>query len=250
MDRRRYPLSNLLEATGLSEHQFGSLVGLTGTPLKRAREIGFTSDAADRYAQRAGFAAQSIWFDYGLRECIREGCTTMFAPVDKRHKCCSRPCAIAMWAKTPKGRASLRAAHRRWRASSLEYARRIDREQSKKWRAANPERVKARDRARYQAQAKETRVDHMEKRRRVRFVRAEVLMELATTAQQWADDVNSERFAKWPRRHPMRRLCATYRLSPAELGDVLTTLADQTRARAERTGLIEARTYLNECQTP
>lgn len=63
---RRYPLSALLEATGMSEHQLGQHVGLSGSSIKKARELGLVESAADKYACRAGlhpFEVWPAWFD-------------------------------------------------------------------------------------------------------------------------------------------------------------------------------------------
>lgn len=249
---RRYPLDALLAATGLTEAALSRLVGLSGTTLVRAREHGLTADAADRYAVRAGFAPVNVWLDYGLVECARPGCSTLFAPNDKRHRCCKRACSKAMWARTERGKASMRAAHTRWKDSVPEYSRLIDRVTGERWREANRDRKRAADRARYQAKRQEPDVKKRLKKERVRLVRAEMLMHLAMTADRWADEVTDDDqgatrpFAEWPADDPLRKLCEAYNVTAADLGAVLRDLAEQLQRRADRSGYAETLTDLED----
>lgn len=90
---RRYPLEDLLEATGLSESGLTRRAGISGSTLVRARERGFTADAADRYAVRCGLSPMEVWHDYGLVEC--PGCGVLFAPRDRNHRYHSPNCSSA-----------------------------------------------------------------------------------------------------------------------------------------------------------
>lgn len=61
MTERRYPLSALVEASGLSEAALARRVGLSGSTLKNAREVGLLERSADRYAVRAGLHPWTVW---------------------------------------------------------------------------------------------------------------------------------------------------------------------------------------------
>lgn len=87
---RRYPLADLVEATGLTEAAVSRMVGLSGSTLKLARERGLTADAADRYAVRAGFSPLEVWHDYGMTLCAE--CEEGFAPFRSSQRFCGRRC--------------------------------------------------------------------------------------------------------------------------------------------------------------
>lgn len=60
-DARRYPLAALVAASGLTERDLSRVVAMSGSALKAARERGLSSDAADRYAVRAGLHPGEVW---------------------------------------------------------------------------------------------------------------------------------------------------------------------------------------------
>lgn len=60
-DAPRYPLADLVAATGLTEAALARDIGLSGTTLKNARENGFSASSADRYAVRAGLHPFEVW---------------------------------------------------------------------------------------------------------------------------------------------------------------------------------------------
>lgn len=80
------------------------------------------------------------------------------------------------------------------------------------------------------------------KRERTRLAKAEVWMQLAMTAQRWADEVadvpgtGTLPFAEWPADDPRRELARRYGLTPAELAQVLASVADQVENRAMAAG--------------
>lgn len=79
------------------------------------------------------------------------------------------------------------------------------------------------------------------KAERRRLAKAELLLALACTAQRWANEVTDQDgrcrpFAEWPPDDPLRTLCRTYDLRPADLGRVLTEIADEVERRAMRAG--------------
>ena len=148
---RRYPLSALVEASGLSEAALGRAVGLSGTTLVQAREVGLVESAADRYAVRAGIPTLLVWPDFGQVECAAEDCTILFAPHRKGHKYCSARCRNRVshriqYATNPARRAMQQAGARRYYQEAGEYVRR----QSAANYAANREARMARMRVRYQ----------------------------------------------------------------------------------------------------
>ena len=95
---RRYPLSALVELSGLSENALAHKVGLSGSTLKKAREDGLLEPAADRYAVRAGFHPYEVWpemLDHALEDTSIEcagGCGTPIQPTRADHRFCSRRC--------------------------------------------------------------------------------------------------------------------------------------------------------------
>jgi uncharacterized Zn finger protein (UPF0148 family) len=162
---RRYPLSSLVEASGLTEAAFGRSVGLSGSTLKKARTSGLTESAADRYATRAGLHPFEVWEDWGLEPCPE--CGTPFAPLRKGHTYCTTRCTKRVWARDryrndPDHRARKLAQVKAHddevrRAKNLKAARRRAehrerlRAEHRAYYAANAERLRAEERARYHA---------------------------------------------------------------------------------------------------
>ena len=136
---RRYPLSDLLAATGLSESGLTRRAGISGTTLKNAREMGFTADAADRYAVRCGLHPWEVWPDFGCQPCALEDCDVMFRPHRPGHIFHDKRCARKAWARTERGKASLRAAKERWLETAREYDRKRERERKRRIRQAQRE---------------------------------------------------------------------------------------------------------------
>jgi len=96
MGERRYPLQALVDASGLGEDALRRRVGLSGTMLQRAREMGLTDKAADRYAVRVGLHPFEVWpemVDHGIEdaavECAERSCSERFIPTRKGHRFCS-----------------------------------------------------------------------------------------------------------------------------------------------------------------
>lgn len=83
---------------------------------------------------------------------------------------------------------------------------------------------------------------------RKRLAKAELILNLAVTAQRWADDLTGVNptapFAEWGHDDPFVRLCRVYGLTPADLARLAEGLAAQLEARAERSGYTEAWTHL------
>lgn len=170
---RYYPLQSLVSASGLSEAALARRVGLSGTTLKRAREVGLREDAADRYACRAGLTPLEVWPDWGHVDCAVDGCEVSFVPVRKGHRCCSERCSKILYKRTryrsdPEFAESERQKRRTYYQECIEYERaasraRHQRDRDRKLAAmrayyqANREELKAKQRARYR---RGTSVEH------------------------------------------------------------------------------------------
>ena len=92
---RRYGLAELVEASGMSEAEFGRRVGLSGSSLTKARRDGLIESAADRYACRAGLVPWLVWSDWledAFVECAGRGCTERFVQYRRTQLYCSRLC--------------------------------------------------------------------------------------------------------------------------------------------------------------
>lgn len=78
------------------------------------------------------------------------------------------------------------------------------------------------------------------KRERCQLAKAELLLQLAVTAQRWTDELRDKNgglpVAEWPADDPFITLCRTYRLDPADLGAVAEQIADELEQRAIRAG--------------
>lgn len=131
---RRYPLAALVEASGLTEAEFGRRVGLSGTTLVKARSDGFVESAADRYACRAGFHPSQVWPDFAHDECALEDCRELFRPRRAGHVYHDQKCARKAWARSEKGKRSLAAAKARWLETAWEYDRARERARKRRIR--------------------------------------------------------------------------------------------------------------------
>lgn len=104
---KRYRLSLLVKASGLSEAALAREVGLSGTSLKWAREIGLVEAAADRYAVRAGLVPWLVWPDW-LDDlelvCADLKCSRMFVPSRKGQRYCTVKCGRRAWDREDKRR--------------------------------------------------------------------------------------------------------------------------------------------------
>lgn len=92
---RRYPLQALVSASGLSEAALGRKIGLTGTPLIKARELGLVEARADRAAVLCGLTPWLVWPEWledAEVECAERSCTNRFVPSRKGHRFCSKRC--------------------------------------------------------------------------------------------------------------------------------------------------------------
>lgn len=96
---RRYALSELLAATGLTESGLTRRAGISGSTLKLARERGFTADAADRYSTRCGLHPSVVWPSWledqiaaHEVECAAPDCTERFIPHGRRTRFHSTRC--------------------------------------------------------------------------------------------------------------------------------------------------------------
>ena len=90
---RRYSLQALLDATGLGEHALGQQVGLSGSSIKKARELGLIETAADKYACRAGLTPWLVWPEWlEDAEVACAECEARFVPSRTGHLCCGRAC--------------------------------------------------------------------------------------------------------------------------------------------------------------
>jgi hypothetical protein len=83
------------------------------------------------------------------------------------------------------------------------------------------------------------------KRQRTRLAKAELLMMLATRAEQLAGEVagtadGTRPFAEWPEHDPLRQLCVTYALAPADLVRILRAIGSEIENSALRRGYEEA----------
>ncbi len=155
---RRYSLGALIDASGLSEHALSQRVGLTGTPLIRARRNGLIESAADKYACRLGLVPWLVWSDWlddAAVECADPSCSNRFVPSRKGHRFCSPPCRwranrvrkAARWATDADHRARRAAYMRQYRAD----AKATLAAQKRRWCDENRERVRAMNRRSTQA---------------------------------------------------------------------------------------------------
>lgn len=81
----------------------------------------------------------------------------------------------------------------------------------------------------------------MKKRERTRLARAEMWLQLSMSAQRWADEVtdnspDSKPVAEWSPDEPLLVIMRTHDLSQADLGRLLTTMAQQLENKAIASG--------------
>jgi hypothetical protein len=153
----RYPLEDLVAASGLTEHGLAKRVGLKGTSLRRAREMGLTADAADRYAVRAGLHPLTVWpsmVEEAKVECAAEDCPARFVPSRQGHRYCTPTCRERVgerrrYQSNPERAARKREARRRYYEEAGDY----ERAQRRREYWANPERFRAERRERYRRSA-------------------------------------------------------------------------------------------------
>lgn len=165
-EQRRYPLEPLAAAIGEPFNALGRLLGLSGSSWTVVRDRGVTERTAERYAVKLGIHPYVVWPEMVAEaevECAWVECSVRFVPTRANHRCCSKACAKKIWARTPAGKASLKAAHKRWKESVPAYAARVDREYRARWREENRERERARNRAYYQATQERQRAARRER---------------------------------------------------------------------------------------
>lgn len=145
---RRFPLEPLAEAVGVQKPQLAKLLGVRGRTWVEYRDLGVSEFVADRMACRLGLHPFVVWPELTEAQIVDASvvcadCPTRFIPRDSRHVYCSKRCRLRVqqrrWRATPKGREASRAANRRYDHSVRAYAT----EQQRRWRAANPEKLKA-----------------------------------------------------------------------------------------------------------
>jgi hypothetical protein len=144
---RRYPLEDLVQASGLTEAALGRLVGLSGTTLVKARRDGLVLDAAERYALRAQLHVFEVW---------PEMVEHLEADRLERRRQIARESARRRYREDPDVRARRIAASAAWRESAgralaFQPSRQPEarRAQSKAYYDRNRERILAARRARY-----------------------------------------------------------------------------------------------------
>lgn len=172
--QKRYPLQPLIDILGMSEAAMARRVGLSGSSLVKARTLGFTEAAADRYAVRAGFVPWMVWpewLDDAIADvsvvCAAEDCDVTFIPSRKGHRCCSDRCSKLHHKRTryrddPEFAESVRQRRRAHYEECVEYERAASRlnhqrnrdrrlEGMRAYYRENAEELKAKQRARYAA---------------------------------------------------------------------------------------------------
>lgn len=83
------------------------------------------------------------------------------------------------------------------------------------------------------------------KRQRTRLAKAELLMDLAVTADRWAGEVAGtidgvRPFSEWPDSDPRRQLCHRYGLTPADIVRICRALGAELENASMRRGYEEA----------
>jgi hypothetical protein len=151
---RRYPLSPLLEATGLSLSALAQRVGIGGGEYRRIQAEGVSELLADRWANRLGLHPAEVWPDFGMVLCAE--CGAPFAPA-RRARFCSTRCYQRQyqraWRKRredtdPAFKAMRREVTTRWKAEARETVRKKDR----LYYQRNRDRILERARRRYREQ--------------------------------------------------------------------------------------------------
>lgn len=130
----RYPLDPLYKAMGLSPHQAGIALGLSGSTQQDYRRRGVTERVADRLAIRAGLSPYEIWpemVDDQIASlhvpCARHDCDGTFIPVQATQKTCSPRCSTLVRQRrrraTPTGAAAARESAARYYRENRTYVR-------------------------------------------------------------------------------------------------------------------------------
>jgi hypothetical protein len=173
-DGKRYPLSALVEACGLSEAATARLCGLSGSTLQNARRHGLIEKSADRYACRAGLVPWLIWSDWldDLEvECANDRCETRFVPSRKGHRFCTTDCYGRQYDRDKareryRADAEFAAAERARAAEYRKAAGRAIRLREAQYRADNAERLAAYRKAYYRENREELLAKQRERDRR------------------------------------------------------------------------------------
>lgn len=153
---KRYPVAPLAEAMGVSFNQAMMRLGVSGSTMQDYRARGVTEQVAERLATRAGLPAAYVWpelvDDRIADESVPcEECGGLFVPSRRGHRFCTPKCgqrkASREWARRkyqtdPVFREAAKARAAKYRAA---YGR-ADRLRSKRWRDANLERSRERER--------------------------------------------------------------------------------------------------------
>jgi hypothetical protein len=132
---KRYPFADLARTMGLSEHQAGVALGLSGSTQQEYRQRGVTERVGDRLACKAGFHPSEVWPDWmtdsierASRECAADDCTTMFVPRSHHHRYCTGNCRGRVHVREryrtdPEHRAKENARARQHYAENRDYIR-------------------------------------------------------------------------------------------------------------------------------
>jgi lambda repressor-like predicted transcriptional regulator len=159
---RRYPVANLLEATGLSLSALAQRVGIGGGEYARVRTEGVSELAADRWANRLGLHPAEVWPEYveaGIREvmrtCAAVGCEVSFVSAHHARRFCSPRCRSREGSRrryqNPEVAARLRERAAAYRAETL----RVKRLKDAQYRARNRQLLRDKQRTRDQARRTE-----------------------------------------------------------------------------------------------
>lgn len=98
---RRYELQRLFDAMGRNHRDAAEELGISGATRRRLMTEGLTEQQADRYAVRAGMAAENVWPELlddviaeESRECAHPDCTERFVPHPRapHRRFCSHRC--------------------------------------------------------------------------------------------------------------------------------------------------------------
>lgn len=115
--------------------QLRRLCPMNGSEYRRVQDEGLSETQADRWSVRLGLVPWQVWPEWGCVPCALTDCGEMFVPRRPGHVYHDQKCARKAWARTPEGKASLRAAKARWLETAWEYDRRRERERKRRLRA-------------------------------------------------------------------------------------------------------------------